>query len=81
MSCNHVACCMMVKPSKSSFNVLRKSTKGFEKAAMPILIVIEQFISVFFISMCVKVDTDSYYSQKIEECTFKNKLIGFFSYD
>ena len=78
MSCNHVACCMMVKPS---INVLRKSTKGFEKAAMSILIVIEQFISVFFISMCVKVDTDSYYSQKIEECTFKNKLIGFFSYD
>ena len=69
---------MMVKPS---INVLRKSTKGFEKAAMSILIVIEQFISVFFISMCVKVDTDSYYSQKIEECTFKNKLIGFFSYD
>ena len=28
--------------------------------------------------MCLKVDNDSYYSQKIEECTFKNKLIGFF---
>ena len=34
----------------------------------------------FFISMWLKVDTDSYYSQKMEECTFKNTLIGFLPY-
>ena len=56
----------MVKPSKSFFHVLRKSKKSFEKAAMSILRIIEQFILSFFISMCLEVDTDSYY--------FKNKL-------
>ena len=32
------------KPSKSFFNVLRKSKKGFEKAAMSNLRIIDQFI-------------------------------------
>ena len=34
----------MAKPSKSFFNVLRKSKKSFEKAAMSILKTIEQLI-------------------------------------
>ena len=36
--------CCMAKPSKSFFNVLRKSKKSFEKAAMAILRIIEQLI-------------------------------------
>ena len=56
----------MAKPSKSFFNVLRKSKNSFEKAAMSVLRIIEQFIKVYqCISMCLEVDTDSYYSQKI----------------
>ena len=38
----------MANPSKSFFNVLRKSKKSFENAAVSILRIIEQFIQVFF---------------------------------
>ena len=39
--------CWMGKPSKSFFNVLRKSKNIFEKAAMSILRIIKQFTYVF----------------------------------
>ena len=39
----HYLSCCMAKPSKSFFNVLRKSKKNFEKAAMSILRIMEQF--------------------------------------
>ena len=53
----------MAKPSKSFFNVLRKSKKSFEKAAVNFKNYRAVYLS-FFTSMCLKVDTDSYYSQK-----------------
>ena len=46
----------MAKPSKSFFNVFNcyVNFKNYRAAYLS-----------FFISMCLKVDTDSYYSQKI----------------
>ena len=52
------------KPSKPLFKVLRKSRKSFEKAAVNIKNYRAAYLSLF-ISMCLKVDTDFYYSQTI----------------
>ena len=70
----------MGKPSKSLFNVLRKSKKIFEKAAMSILRIIEQFIYVFLFQCAWKLILILIIPQNVEECTFKNKLIELFPY-
>lgn len=54
----------MVKPSMSFFNVSGKSRKSFEKAAVNIKNYRAAYLSLF-ISICLKVDTDFYYSQTI----------------
>ena len=46
--------CCMAKPNKSFFNVLRRSKKSFEKAAMSILRIVDLFMKDFFFSIAWK---------------------------